>query len=90
MFEQKKLVEALVLALDGSDDVKQQVKNAYFKRTRRIIFLVSFTMPLPRMLLTLLPMPTLRIGKKLLLVLAHLQLTRLNITAKCQSWVIVS
>lgn len=32
--EQKKLVEALVLALDGSDDVKQQVKNAYFKKNK--------------------------------------------------------
>ena len=27
-------MEALVLALDGSDDVKQQVKNAYFKKNK--------------------------------------------------------
>ncbi|EMG45527.1 Protein transport protein SEC31, partial [Candida maltosa Xu316] len=30
--EQKKLLEALVLALDASEDVKDKVKNAYFKK----------------------------------------------------------
>lgn len=32
--EQKKLLEALVLALDASDDIKEQVKSAYFKKNK--------------------------------------------------------
>ncbi|KAG5417427.1 SEC31 [Candida metapsilosis] len=44
--DQKKLVEALVLALDASDNVKQAVKTAYFKKHKedslaRVIYNVS-------------------------------------------------
>lgn len=44
--DQKKLVEALVLALDASEQVKQSVRNAYFKKHKedslaRVIYNVS-------------------------------------------------
>ncbi|CAI5757311.1 unnamed protein product [Candida verbasci] len=44
--DQKKLLEALILALDGTDEIKQQVKTAYFKKNKednlsRILYNVS-------------------------------------------------
>lgn len=44
--EQGKLAEAFILALDSSDDVKQKVKNAYFKKNKndqlaRVLYNVS-------------------------------------------------
>ncbi|RCK56363.1 Protein transport protein SEC31 [Candida viswanathii] len=44
--DQKKLLEALVLALDASDDIKEQVKSAYFKKHKennlsRVLYNVS-------------------------------------------------